>query len=129
MFYFIHILTKKFYKDLKFDLKIMDDKSRRRSFSIRRYKTRINSIYRLTFALKRDIDRIVGENNTTHHQNTDQNINVKLDLIANTLLEMRDKLEKSFNNQRVNSIQMNPNPNTQVLTTNNAIPNYNYNSG
>ena len=59
---------------------------------IDRQETKIDSIIRLTYALNRDVNKIIGrteENYSFEGLNKD----IKLDLISKTLLEMRDKLE------------------------------------
>lgn len=97
-----------------------DNKKR---YYLKRDKTKIDSIFRLTSPLKRDIDRYTGQMAYTDHQTQKIEQHVKLDVIANTLLEIRDKLEKiltAHHNVPYNYVNQTPiNPNF------NYNPNYN----
>ena len=86
------------------------DRKRRQAFKT--YNSKINTILRLTNALERDINKITG--NTERNQQIDNtlNINSQLELISNSLLDMRDKLEKHNTDQQIraqNHFTLNPN--------------------
>ena len=70
---------------------------------IDRQNTKIDSILRITYALNRDINKIIGkteDNNSFDGLDKD----IKLDIISKTLLEMRDKLE-TYSQTQQNSKQ------------------------
>jgi len=86
----------------------------------RRNQTKIDSIYRLAYALERDINKITGNCALTIDFNKSLDQSFKLDIISDKLLELRDKLEKNFNNDQQNFSQLN--------NYTNYVPNYNYNN-
>ncbi len=97
---------------------------RKRRHQIHTNNTKIDTIFRLTLAMERDINKLTTnlESNRVIDQSLHQHY--KLDLISNILLELRDKLEtysrtnlQTFNN---NSSNNNLNPNTNL---NYSIPN------
>ena len=58
-----------------------------------RQNLRIDSILRLAKALDRDVNKIIGKPETQHTFNNRLDSNSKLELIADLLLEVRDKME------------------------------------
>lgn len=80
---------------------------------IDRQKTKIDSILRITYALNRDVNKIVGK---TEESNAIEGLDkdIKLDIISNTLLEIRDKLE-NYSKAQPNNNQILQNPNIQHM--------------
>jgi hypothetical protein len=101
---------------------------KKRKYTFKRNNTKVDSIHRLTLAMKRDVDRLTGNATQTLEANADINQNHKLDIIANALLEIRDRIEKHFSSFQYNNC-MNPisnnYPSAQTYSINyyNSVPN------
>jgi hypothetical protein len=99
-------------------------KDKKRRNALRRHSNETDSILRLTFALNRDIDKMIGNTIESYEMDTKLDLSLKLDLISGKLLEMRDKLEKHCNSNTSNTnLQLNTN---NVYSNNNCIQNTNY---
>ena len=103
-------------------LKSYGNKRHNRPMNRQNYK--IDSILRLSKALNRDVNKITGKSdNDSQIEHLDNE--TKLDIISNTLLEIRDKLEnygKSIPNSTQNPIQPQITPFNPMTT---QLP-YNY---
>jgi hypothetical protein len=99
-------------------------KDKKRRDALRRHSNKTDSILRLTFALNRDIDKMIGNAVESYETDTKLDLSLKLDLISGKLLEMRDKLEKHCNSNTSNAnLQLNTN---NVYSNNNCTQNTNY---
>ena len=80
----------------------------RRNFTSNRMNNKVDSILRLSNALQRDVNRITGQyTNPNSRHNMD--LNAKLDVISENLMELRDKLESCA--------RLQPQPSIQIPTT------------
>jgi hypothetical protein len=99
-------------------------KDKKRRDALRRHSNKTDSILRLTFALNRDIDKMIGNTIESYETDTKLDLSLKLDMISGKLLEMRDKLEKHCNLNTFNTnLQLNTN---NVYSDNNRTQNTNY---
>jgi hypothetical protein len=99
-------------------------KDKKRRDALRRHSNKTDSILRLTFALNRDMDKMIGNTIESYETDTKLDLSLKLDMISGKLLEMRDKLEKYCNlNTFSTNLQLNTN---NVYSNNNCIQNTNY---
>jgi predicted translin family RNA/ssDNA-binding protein len=101
---------------------------KKRKYTFKRNNTKVDSIHRLTLSLKRDIDRLTGNTTQTLEKNSGIDQNHKLDIIANTLLEIRDRIEKHFNSFQYNNCMNQVSNNyvsaqTQPINYYNTVPN------
>ena len=81
----------------KYNKNIMFGKQRQNRTTLRHHM-KLKTIVRLVYALERDVDKLRGQpseerQTLPYNSNTAENIDDNLDLISNTLLEIRDKLE------------------------------------
>jgi hypothetical protein len=85
--------------------------------------TKIDSIMRLTHALERDINQIIGINDSNQEMDKNVHQNAKLDVISNKLLEIRDELEINSKNNSQNSYNTYFVPNNYCFNNSNVMPN------